>query len=89
MKNINWKVRLRNPHFIIAIVSTLILLVEQVLQLFGYGFDQAAADEVLVIVRTVLSLLAVMGVVEDPTTSGAGDSAQALKYERPRKDDKK
>lgn len=87
MKNINWKVRFKNPHFWVAMVSMLLLLTEQIAVGLGYELP-IDNDQVLSIVRTVLAILGALGVVEDMTTRGVSDSAQALTYTSPRKDDK-
>ena len=38
------------------------------------------------IVNALFAVLAILGVVTDPTTEGIGDSQQALNYVEPRKD---
>lgn len=83
---INWKVRLKNKAFWIALIPALFLLVTQVCKVFGLSLDLSALQEqVLGIVGTVFTLLALFGVVNDPTTSGASDSEQALTYSEPKK----
>ena len=84
MKNINWKVRLKNPHTIMALTAGLLLLAEQVMMVLGYELAPGLSEQIKEIVRTVLSLLALLGVVGDPTTQGLKDSKQALTYERPK-----
>lgn len=82
---INWKVRIRNKAFWLALIPAALLLVAQVLQLFGVTVDFAGlSKQLLAIVGTVFSLLTLLGVVNDPTTPGVSDSAQALKYTRPK-----
>lgn len=83
---INWKVRLKNKAFWIALIPALFLLVTQVCKVFGLSLDLSTLQEqVLGIVGTVFTLLALFGVVNDPTTSGASDSEQALTYSEPKK----
>ncbi|MFJ7918096.1 MULTISPECIES: phage holin [unclassified Lysinibacillus] len=43
-------------------------------------------DQVTAISETVLSILALLGIIIDPTTVGTSDSQQALNYGEPRKD---
>ena len=82
---LNWKVRIRNKAFWLALIPALLLLVSQVLQLFGVTVDFAGlSNQLLAIVGTVFGLLTLLGVVNDPTTTGVSDSAQALKYTRPK-----
>lgn len=85
MKKINWKVRFRNSHFIIALIAMILLLAEQVARLFGYNLDQTVTEEILVITRTVLAILSLIGVIEDPVTEGFSDSELAMTYEQPKK----
>ena len=84
---INWKVRFGNKQFWIAFIPALLLLVQQVLNVFGIQADFVQLQQQLLgIVGTVFVLLVLFGIVNDPTTSGASDSAQALEYDKPRKD---
>lgn len=86
---INWKVRLRNKDFWLAIIPTVLLLVQQVAALFGVTLDLGEAGErLLAIVETAFLALAAFGVVNDPTTAGAGDSALAMTYEEPKRTDR-
>lgn len=83
--NINWKVRLKNKWFWLAIIPAILLLAQQVLAMFGIEFDTAALSEGLIgVVGTVFSILALLGIVVDPTTEGVTDSDQALTYEEPK-----
>ena len=36
------------------------------------------------VVEVVLTILAALGIVVDPTTKGVSDSSQALEYEKPK-----
>lgn len=82
---INWKVRLKNKTFWVAIIPTLLLLVQQVCGLFGLFLDVTGISEQLIaIAGTAFAILALLGVVNDPTTKGVSDSEQALTYEQPK-----
>ena len=84
---INWKVRAKNKTFWLALIPALLLLVSQVLALFGVSFDYSQLSEQLTnIVSTVFVILALIGIVVDPTTKGVNDSKQALKYDDPKED---
>ena len=53
--------------------------------MFGLGLDLSALQEQLLgIVGTVFTLLALFGVVNDPTTAGGSDSDQAMTYQEPK-----
>ena len=86
---INWKVRLKNKTFWLTAVPAVLLLAAQVLKLFGVEWDYSGLSEQLTaIVGTIFAILALLGVVNDPTTQGVGDSRQALDYDRPKLDRK-
>lgn len=82
---INWQVRIKNKTFWITIIPTVLLLAQQVAALCGVTIDVTqAGGQLLAIVDTVFVILVAMGVVNDPTTKGLGDSERALTYEEPR-----
>ena len=78
MKNINWKLRFKNKATLLAIASTVILLIQQL----GFKLPDNIAD----VVNTFLTLLVLLGVINDPTTEGISDSPKALTYNEPKKD---
>ena len=82
---INWTVRLRNKTFWVSLIPAVLLLVQGVAAVFGYTLDLGAlGDRLLCVVNALFAVLAVLGVVTDPTTAGVGDSQQAMGYETPR-----
>lgn len=84
---INWLVRLKNKAFWVAIIPALLLLVQTVAATFGLTLDLGEiGDKLLAVVNAVFAVLAILGVVVDPTTDGVSDSSQALTYEEPKKD---
>lgn len=84
---INWKVRIRNKNFWLSIIPAVILLIQAIGAVFGYTFDFGVLSEkLLAVVNAVFVVLAILGVVTDPTTAGVGDSQRALGYETPYKD---
>ena len=78
MKNINWKLRFKNKATLLAIASTVILLIQQL----GFKLPDNIAD----VVNTFLTLLVLLGVINDPTTEGISDSSKALTYNEPKKE---
>ena len=83
--NINWKVRIKNKAFWVAIIPAALLLVQQVGAVVGVQLDFGELQAQLVaIVGTVFTLLAILGIVADPTTAGVGDSEQAMGYTEPK-----
>ena len=84
---INWRVRLNNKAFWVAFGPALLLLVQVMAAVFGFSLDlDWLGERLLAVVNAAFALLAVLGVVADPTTAGVGDSAQALTYDSPRED---
>ena len=84
---VNWKVRLKNKTFWLAIIPAVLLLVQQIVGLFGVVIDFTPLQNQLVtIIGTVFSILAILGIIVDPTTKGVSDSEQALTYTEPKGD---
>lgn len=85
--NINWKVRMKNKGFWLSLVPAVLLLIQVVGAVFGYTLELGElGNRLLAVVNAVFSLLAILGVVTDPTTEGLGDSTRALGYQQPHKD---
>lgn len=83
--SINWKVRVRNKAFWVALIPALLLLIQQVCGVFGVTLDFGELQaQLLAIVNALFAALAILGIVADPTTKGMGDSEQALYYEKPK-----
>ena len=81
---INWKVRLKNKAFWVAFIPALLLLVQVTAEAFGVSFDpDMLGGKLLAVVDALFALLAVLGIVTDPTTAGLGDSERAMGYEKP------
>lgn len=84
---INWKVRIKNKAFWMAVIPALILLIQAVTAVFGYNLDLTVIqDKLLSVINAIFVLLSVLGVVVDTTTAGLSDSEQALGYTEPKKD---
>lgn len=57
------------------------LLVQAIAAVFGFVIDLGdLGDKLLTVVNALFAVLAILGVVVDPTTPGAGDSERALTY---------
>lgn len=83
--SINWKVRIRNKSFWLALVPAVLLLVQVCAAPFGYAWDFGALSaQLAAIVNALFAVLAILGIVADPTTKGICDSEQALSYEKPK-----
>lgn len=82
---INWKVRIRNKQFWIALIPAILLLIQVIAAVFGYTLDLGdLGNKLLAVVNAVFAVLAILGIVTDPTTAGVSDSALALTYDKPK-----
>jgi phi LC3 family holin len=87
MSKINWTVRVKNKAFWVALIPAVLLLVQVVAAVFGFTIDLGdLGNKLLAVVNALFAVLAILGVVTDPTTSGIADSEQALTYTEPKKD---
>ena len=69
----------------IAFLPSLRGAVQVVAAVFGFTLDLGElGDRLLDVVNALFAVLALLGVVADPTTKGVGDSAQALTYDKPK-----
>lgn len=85
--NINWIVRIKNKAFWLALIPAVLLLIQVIAVPFGYEWDFVVLNEQLTaIINAVFGVLAILGVVTDPTTAGVADSKQALTYTTPKED---
>lgn len=83
--NVNWKVRIRNIDFWLALVPAVFLLVQAVGAPFGYQWDFLVLNQqIAAIINAAFALLALLGVVNDPTTASFSDSALAMTYKVPK-----
>lgn len=84
---INWKIRMQNKTFWLALVPAFLLLIQAVAQVFNVSLDFTNLNkDLLGVVNALFTVLAIVGVVTDPTTKGVGDSTQALTYSKPKED---
>lgn len=85
MSGINWKVRIANKSFWVAMIPAILLLIQVVLAVFNVDIDLGElGNKLLAVVNAVFAVLTIMGVVVDPTTEGVSDSTQALTYTTPK-----
>jgi len=82
---INWLVRIRNKNFWLALIPAVLLLIQVVANVFGYQLDLGdLGNKLLAVVNAVFAVLAILGIVTDPTTAGVSDSNLAMTYEVPK-----
>lgn len=82
--NINWTVRIKNKAWWLALIPAVAVLVQACLQIAGISWDYTEwVGKILAIVEALFLVLAIMGIVQDPTTQGLSDSFRAMTYNRP------
>jgi phi LC3 family holin len=87
---INWKVRLKNRNWVIAFLSQIMIVAQLVLAglnsfgIIDFQLTDAIQNNVLTIVNAIFILMSMLGIVQDPTTKGYGDSQRALTYKDPK-----
>lgn len=85
---INWKVRVKNKTFWLAIIPAVIVLIMAIASIFGFTLDlEALQGKLIAVVEAVFVVLGILGIVVDPTTKGVSDSTQALTYKAPKEDE--
>ena len=83
--NINWKVRFANKAFWVAFIPAILLLAQVIAAAFGFTLDLGdLGNKLLAVVNALFAVLALLGIVTDPTTAGVSDSARAMTYDKPK-----
>lgn len=87
MSKINWKVRIKNKAFWAGLIPLVLIAIQIIASLFGIEIDLGDfGEKLLKLVNVIFAILALLGVVVDPTTSGISDSEQAMNYIEPKED---
>ena len=82
---INWKVRFANKTFWLSLVPAVLLLVQVTAAVFGYTLDLGElGNRLAAVVNALFAVLAILGVVADPTTKGLSDSVRVMGYDKPK-----
>lgn len=82
---INWKVRIKNKNFWLTFIPATLLFVQVVLSVFGVTIDVGEiGNKLIAVVDAAFVVLAMLGIVTDPTTKGVKDSDQAMTYNTPK-----
>ncbi len=76
---INLKARLKNKTFVISTAVLIVSLIYRILSLFNI-FPEISESEIGEVINMAVNILALIGVVVDPTTEGVRDSERALTY---------
>lgn len=83
MKSINWKIRFKKKSFWVAIVSAIVLFVNNITQALGLNYTEQL-EQFSDGINGLLAVLVTFGVINDPTTKGMKDSGIAKTYTKPR-----
>lgn len=78
----NWKLRVKNKTTLIALVSLVVATVYQSLRVLGV-VPAIEEQQLLDWLCRLIDLLALLGIVVDPTTEGIADSELAMSYDEP------
>ncbi len=73
MFNLNFLARLKNKTFLTTFVATIVAFVYQMCAILGI-VPPVTQDETLELAGIIITFLAVVGIVVDPTTDGMSDS---------------
>ena len=86
MNTINWMVRIKNRNFWLSFIPAVLLLVQVVGAVFGFTLELGdLGEKLLAVVNALFAVLAILGVVTDPTTAGVSDSDLAMTYQQPKR----
>lgn len=81
---INWTVRFKNKAWLLSFIALVLTFAYNVLNMFDI-VPMVTQQEIMDAVTAVLTILAAVGVIIDPTTEGISDSEKAMTYEEPKK----
>lgn len=82
---INWSVRFKNKAFWVAFIPAVLLLAQVIASVCGVTLDLGdLGNKLLAVVNALFAVLALLGIVTDPTTAGVSDSTQAMSYDKPK-----
>lgn len=76
---INWKIRFKNKVWLLTFIGAIVAFAYQGCAMLGV-VPKVAEDQVMDLVKILLTLLVGLGVIVDPTTAGTADSERALTY---------
>lgn len=79
---INLKVRFKNPTFWMTFIPALATFIYTTLGLFNI-VPKVSEDEVVNVITVIITFLANLGVLNDPTIKGMSDSSRAMDYQEP------
>lgn len=80
LSKINWKIRFKSKAFWLTVIPALLLLLQIICGWFGYNLAaNVIGAEAARFVEALFIVLAILGIVNDPTITGITDSERTLK----------
>ncbi|UGO52511.1 putative holin [Enterococcus phage vB_EfaS_Paulomi] len=78
MLKMDWKTRIKNKAFWIALIPAVIVLIQVVGNVFGLDLSNLTglSQQLIDVVNAVFVVLSILGVVIDPTTKGIRDNKE-------------
>lgn len=76
---INFKARLKNKTFVISSSALIVSFVYGILSLLGI-IPSVSEEQITDLIYMAVNILALLGVLVDPTTEGLSDSERAMTY---------
>lgn len=76
---INFKARMKNKAFVVGVVTLLVSFLYKLLAAMDI-VPAVSESEILELMGLVVNMLALVGVIVDPTTKGVSDSERAMLY---------
>ena len=84
---INWKVRFKNPYFWFGLLAVILTAIGADPEMFTSW--EIVFDKIKIFINNPFliscTIVAIIGYINDQTTAGLNDSAQALTYNTPKK----
>lgn len=74
----DWKARIKNKAFWVALIPAVIVLIQVVGNIFGLDLSNLTglSQQLLDVVNAVFVVLSILGIVIDPTTNGIKDNKE-------------
>ena len=71
----NWKTRIKNKAFWVALIPAVALLIQMIAALFGFELRnvEGISSQLVDIVNAIFTVLTIMGIAVNPTTKGMKD----------------
>ncbi len=80
----NWKVRIRNKTWWLLMTPAVLVLIKTIASIFGYELNlEGIGENIGAVIEALFMVLALVGIINDPTTPGVKDGTLGSQYEYP------